>query len=1382
MIARDRGSAVKRYSCRLYEVVLVAALILSVTKGWAFFPPSRPPLLNIDRRGQTESNTGTVTAEQKAAAAELRAQLPGARVDFDVITGAPAMVSAGDTLLTGNQGQGPAITPAALARVPADDPHRATKAFLAQHRKLFGFGSEALDQARLKRDFVSPHNGLRTAVWEQQVKGIPVFEGVLISHTTKDGALVNLSSRFVRDAAQAVSRGAPSQSAFATPAIAAAEATALAAQNIGENAAAQGLTAVGEPAASPEKHQKFKAAFLLGESKAKLTWLALESDKLRLCWDVILTSRARSEMFRVLVDAQAGEVLVRHCLTEYLSDATYNVFTSDSPSPLSPGHSTPQSTQPAPVGRILVTLPALSTNASPNGWIDDGGNETLGNNVDAHTDRDDDDLPDLPRPQGSPFRVFNSTMDLTTQDPTNYSQAAVVQLFYWNNWMHDKLYELGFTEAAGNFQNDNFGRGGLGNDAVQADAQDGRGTDNANFSTPPDGAPGRMQMYIFTRPNPRRDGDLDAEVVLHEYAHGLSNRRVGGGVGISALQAEGMGEGWSDFYPMALLSEPGDSVNGCYASGAYVSYLLSTGFTTNYYFGIRRYPYTTDMTRNPLTFKDIDPAQASTHTGIPRSPVIGNTANEVHNMGEVWCVTLWEARASLINKLGYAVGNQLILQLVTDGMNLSPANPTFLQARDAIIQADVVNTGGANRAELWAAFAKRGMGVSATSPASSTTTGLIEAFDVPDPFQILPATALSATGPLGGPFAPDPAWFTLTNAGASTLNWSLVNTAAWLTVTPSSGTLTPGGPAAGVSMAVGAAANGFALGAYPVTIRFTNHLTGVGQARSFNLNVVGRNLFDDFDPGLDLSQWSSFGGVLGSTVITTNYGRAASPPNSLWFSDAGSRFATTRPINTSGGGTVSFNLCLANGSAWPWEQADALPGEGVVLEYSTDSGATWTVMGSYDTTAYYLWTAVTLPIPASAQAPATQFRWRQKSHSGDLYDHWALDDVTVDAGPAPPSILTQPSNQTVPVGSNPSFAVVATGSAPLSYQWCFNGANLAGANINPLTLANVQSNQAGSYSVVVSNVCGSVTSAVASLTVLVSLGQVVNAPGLVWSTSGDAAWTSESSVSCDGVDAAQSGFLTDNQSGSVQTAVTGPGHLSFWWKVSSEEWFDYLTFCIDGLTQAAISGEVGWEQRAFTVGSGDHTLKWTYAKDVNMSAGADMAWLDQVTFITNPPVITLQPISQKGTMGTTIMLGAEATGAPPITYQWWKDGTNLGGSTSTSHVIANATRRDSGVYQVVASNPGGDTPSSNAMLVIRSPQKLGAPLRLPGGTLAITSDDADGGRLLPGDLAGFQALVSTNLLNWETLTNGFTLTNGLLLLRDADSTSSPTRFYRIIEP
>ncbi|MCX6928242.1 MAG: M36 family metallopeptidase, partial [Verrucomicrobia bacterium] len=520
------------------------------------------------------------------------------------------------------------------------------------------------------------------------------------------------------------------------------------------------------------------------------------------------------------------------------------MFTSDSPSPLSPGYPTPVTNQPPLVERTLVTLSALDTNASPAGWINDGGNETLGNNVDAHTDLNADDMPDLPRPQGSTFRVFDFPMDLTTQDPTSYSQAAVVQLFYLCNWYHDKLYELGFTEAAGNFQSNNFGRGGLANDAVQADAQDGSGTDNANFSTPPDGSPGRMQMHIFTSMSPRRDGDLDAEIVLHEYSHGLSWRLVGGGQGLGTVQSDGLGEGWSDFYGLSLLSQPGDDVNGNYAAGAYASYKIGgASDLQNYYFGIRRYPYTTDMARNPLTFKDIDPAQADYcssaapyHTAMFGTCSAAN-ASEVHNEGEVWCVTLWDARANLINKYGWAVGNQLILQLVTDGMKLTPMRPNFLQARDAIILADLVDTGGANRNELWAAFAKRGMGFSATSPASTTASGVHESFDLPDDLRITPSDGFVGRGRVGGPFTPNSVTFTLTNAGSSSLSWILVNPSTWLNVSPSGGTLTPGGPAASVTANLNASATSLPMGVDPATVWFTNLNSRAWFARNFTLRV-----------------------------------------------------------------------------------------------------------------------------------------------------------------------------------------------------------------------------------------------------------------------------------------------------------------------------------------------------------------------------------------------------------------------------------------------------------------------------------------------------------------------------------------------------------------
>jgi hypothetical protein len=91
----------------------------------------------------------------------------------------------------------------------------------------------------------------------------------------------------------------------------------------------------------------------------------------------------------------------------------------------------------------------------------------------------------------------------------DYRFGEVTHMFFWSNRYHDRLYELGFTEAARNFQLDNFGRGGLGNDRVLAESQDFSGTNNANFATPPDGTSGRMQMFIFTGPTPDRSSGLD---------------------------------------------------------------------------------------------------------------------------------------------------------------------------------------------------------------------------------------------------------------------------------------------------------------------------------------------------------------------------------------------------------------------------------------------------------------------------------------------------------------------------------------------------------------------------------------------------------------------------------------------------------------------------------------------------------------------------------------------------------------------------------------------------------------------------------------------------------------------------------------------------------
>ena len=153
---------------------------------------------------------------------------------------------------------------------------------------------------------------------------------------------------------------------------------------------------------------------------------------------------------------------------------------------------------------------------------------------------------------------------------------------------HDETYLLGFNESSRNFQTDNFGRGGISNDSLSVEIQDGTGSNSANFSTPADGIRPRAQFFVWTSSTPARDGALDAQIVLHEFTHGLSNRLIGNATGLTGNMARGMGEGWSDFFALALLSEPTDDTFGTYAVGCYSSYQIIPGFDSNCYYGLRR--------------------------------------------------------------------------------------------------------------------------------------------------------------------------------------------------------------------------------------------------------------------------------------------------------------------------------------------------------------------------------------------------------------------------------------------------------------------------------------------------------------------------------------------------------------------------------------------------------------------------------------------------------------------------------------------------------------------------------------------------------------------------------------------------------------------------
>jgi hypothetical protein len=126
----------------------------------------------------------------------------------------------------------------------------------------------------------------------------------------------------------------------------------------------------------------------------------------------------------------------------------------------------------------------------------------------------------------------------------------------------------------------------------------------------------------------------------------------------------------------------------------------------------------------------------------------------------------------------------------------------------------------------------------------------------------------------------------------------------------------------------------------------------------------------------------------------------------------------------------------------------------------------------------------------------------------------------------------------------------------------------------------------------------------------------LNTLNLPWHTGGDVGWFVQSALTHDGVTAAQSGAIGDDTDSYLETTVLGPGTLTFWWKVSCEEDFDYLEFRIDGDFKDQITGEAGWLPASYTVGPGPHLLRWHYAKDIIGSEGADAGFLDEVRFFT----------------------------------------------------------------------------------------------------------------------------------------------------------------------
>ncbi|MBG44755.1 MAG: subtilisin [Aequorivita sp.] len=576
-------------------------------------------------------------------------------------------------------------------------------------------------------------SGIQHVYFRQLLNGIEIYGTESSIHLASNGRVISKDSKFIKNTSQ-------KRKGSNSPALTAIQAVQAAAGHL--NYALSGSLSVLQGAEGVDRKTLLSdGGISLSPIPARLMYAINDNNELVLTWDISIEEKSQQDWWSLRIDANTGEIVnqanwmvscaIHHDHSNDVKEMNFNANLYDIPNyneivannnaactecyevfalPLeSPYYGT----------RTIEVQPANAT-ASPFGWHDTDGvagaeyTTTRGNNVNAYEDGNN---PGYQPNAGSDLEFTGYPFSQTYTNANQYEDAAITNLFYMNNVFHDIMYQYGFDEISGNFQENNYGNGGVGSDSVNAEAQDGSGTCNANFGTPPDGSNPRMQMYICSD----KDGDYDNLVILHEYGHGISNRLTGGPGASGCLQnAEQMGEGWSDFFGVLLTIEPGDAGTDSRAVG---TYLFGQGQGGG---GIRDYPYSTDMGVNPQTYDFI------------------KTAAVPHGVGSVWAEMLWEVTWALIDEHGFDpdiynftgdvsqdAGNIQALALVTEGMKLQPCSPGFVDGRDAIFAADQALYGGANECLLWDAFAKRGLGFSANQGSSGSRSDGTQAFDTP---------------------------------------------------------------------------------------------------------------------------------------------------------------------------------------------------------------------------------------------------------------------------------------------------------------------------------------------------------------------------------------------------------------------------------------------------------------------------------------------------------------------------------------------------------------------------------------------------------------------------------------------------------------------------
>ena len=762
----------------------------------------------------------------------------------------------------------------ALSYTTAQEHHSAIQNHFNSNRSQLGLTQEDVSDFKVESSTFSKSMRLDNVYVSQRISGIEVFNSTSV-FGIRNGVVVSSKIGFTSNTAQKINTNSP----------------AITAQNAIEKAA----TAIGISAPTSLEILETKennsfvfntGAISLNNIPVSLVFQPMQDNTLVLAWDLSIYLLDASHYYSMRIDAITGALLSSNdwVISCDFGKPTHNHLPNSGFSSNflhKPENTVSFNTQggvsyrvfPVPFespnhGDDELVIDPANQDASPFGWHDTNGvagpefTITRGNNVIARDDIDNNNSGGA-SPDGGSSLTFDFPFNFNAA-PVEMLPAATTNLFYWNNIMHDVYYQYGFDEASGNFQANNYGNGGSDDDFVDAQAQDGGGTNNANFATPPDGFNPRMQMYLWNAApggsllnidgslagdypavsanfgaelpddtpivgqlalaiddnqgvseDPydacdaltngpdlngniaviRRgecqfgfkvlaaetqgaiaviivnnvpdapivmapgevgdqvtissvmisqedgeaiiaallageqiqgslanqiqyqiDGDLDNGIVAHEYGHGISKRLTGGRFNTNCLSNdEQMGEGWSDWFGLMLTLREGDQPQDVRGIGTYASGQATNGG------GIREAPYTTDFSINNYTYDDVD----------------GNVTVP-HGVGFVWATMLWEMTWDLINQYGFdpdlyngTGGNNIAMQLVLDGLKLQPCSAGFETGRDAILEADILANGGANQCLIWEAFARRGLGLSASQGSANSLSDQVEAFDVP---------------------------------------------------------------------------------------------------------------------------------------------------------------------------------------------------------------------------------------------------------------------------------------------------------------------------------------------------------------------------------------------------------------------------------------------------------------------------------------------------------------------------------------------------------------------------------------------------------------------------------------------------------------------------